>query len=156
MCNFAEQFKKSIKVSEMEKEYIINGIAYSYQNHFDDDLFEARLIDFETGNVFLSRYGETKKEAECELSDAIEEEGLQPGIDNIVVKWDDLEPETAHKIECFGQKLKSELMGEWLTDESRWQQWKEIMEARYADVYPHKYKRFEYDRWKINKIKKKK
>ena len=140
----------------MEKEYIINGIVYSYQNHFDDDLFEACLIDFETENVFLSRYGETKKEAECELSDAIEEEGLQPGIDNIVVKWDDLEPETAHKIECFGQKLKSELMGEWLTDESRWQQWKEIMEARYADVYPHKYKRFEYDRWKINKIKKKK
>ena len=46
----------------MEKEYIINGIAYSYQNHFDDDLFEARLIDFETGNLFLSRYGETKKQ----------------------------------------------------------------------------------------------
>ena len=140
----------------MEKEYIINGIVYSYQNHLDDDLFEARLIDFETENVFLSRYGETKKEAEHELSDAIEEEGLQPGIDNIVVKWDDLNPEIAHKIECFGQKLKIELMGEWLTDESRWQQWKEIMEARYADVYPHRYKRFEYDRWKINKIKKKK
>ena len=50
----------------MEEEYIINGIVYSYQNHFDDDLFEARLIDFETGNVFLSRYGETKKEAEQE------------------------------------------------------------------------------------------
>lgn len=140
----------------MEKEYIINGIVYSYQNHLDDDLFEARLIDFETENVFLSRYGETKKEAEHELSDAIEEEGLQPGIDNIVIKWDDLNPEIAHKIECFGQKLKIELMGEWLTDESRWQQWKEIMEARYADVYPHRYKRFEYDRWKINKIKKKK
>ena len=140
----------------MEKEYIINGIAYSYQNHFDEDLFEARLIDFKTGNVFLSRYGETKREAEYELSDAIEEEGLQPGIDNIVVKWDDLEPETAHKIECFGDKLKRELMGEWLTDESRWQQWKEIMEARYSDIYPHRYKRFEYDKWKINKIKKKK
>lgn len=140
----------------MEKEYIINGIAYSYQNHFDDGLFEARLIDFETGNVFLSRYGETKKEAERELSESIEEEGLQPGIDNIVVKWDDLDSEIAHKIECFGQKLKSELMGEWMTDESRWQQWKEIMEARYADVYPHRYNRFEYDRWKINKIKKKK
>lgn len=106
--------------------------------------------------MFLSRYGETKKEAECKLSDVIEEEGIQSGIDNIVVKWDDLDPETAHKIECFRQKLKSELMGEWLTDESRWQQWKEIMEARYADIYPHKYKRFEYDRWKINKIKKKK
>lgn len=25
----------------MENEYIINGIVYSYQNHFDDDLFEA-------------------------------------------------------------------------------------------------------------------
>ena len=47
-------------------------------------------------------------------------------------------------------------MGEWMTDESRWQQWKEIIEARYADVYPHRYNRFEYDRWKINKIKKKK
>ena len=69
----------------MEKEYIINGIAYSYQNHFDDDLFEARLIDFETGNVFLSRYGETKKEAERELSDVIEEEGLQPGDRKSVV-----------------------------------------------------------------------
>ena len=23
---------------------------------------------------------------------------------------------------------------------------KEIMEARYADIYPHRYKRFEYDR----------
>lgn len=77
--------------------------------------------------MFLSRYGETKKEAECKLSDAIEEEGIQSGIDNIVVKWVDLDPETAHKIECFGQKLKSELMGEWLTDESRWQQWKEII-----------------------------
>ena len=44
---------KIYKVSEMEKEYIINGIVYSYQNHFDDDLFEARLIDFETGNVFF-------------------------------------------------------------------------------------------------------
>ena len=83
----------------MEKEYIINGIAYSYQNHLDDDLFESRLIDCKTGNVFLSRYGETKREAERELSDAIEEEGLQPGIDNIVVKWDDLVPETVHKIE---------------------------------------------------------
>ena len=82
----------------MEKEYIINGIAYSYQNHFDDGLFEARLIDFETGNVFLSRYGETKKEAERELSNVIKEEGLQPGIDNIVVKWDDLDSETAHKL----------------------------------------------------------
>ena len=30
------------------------------------------------------------------------------------------------------------------------------MEARYADIYPHRYKRFEYNRWKINKIKKKK
>lgn len=30
----------------MEKEYIIKGIVYSYQNHFDDDLFETRLIDF--------------------------------------------------------------------------------------------------------------
>ena len=90
------------------------------------------------------------------MSDAIEEDGLQPGIDNIVVKWDDLDSETVHKIECFGQKLKSKLMGEWSTDESRWQQWKEIMEARYVDVYPHRYKRFEYDRWKINKIKKKK
>ena len=106
--------------------------------------------------MFLSRYGETKKEAERELSDAIEEEDLQPGIDNIVVKWDDLDSETAHKVERFGQKLKSKLMGEWSTDESRWQQWKEIMEARYTDIYPHRYKRFEYDRWKINKIKKKK
>ena len=44
---------KIYKVSEMEKEYIINGIVYSYQNHFDDDLIEARLIDFETGNVFF-------------------------------------------------------------------------------------------------------
>ena len=105
---------------------------------------------------FFSRYGETKKEAERELSNAIKEEGLQPGIDNIVVKWDDLDSETAHKIECFGQKLKSKLMGEWSTDESRWQQWKEIMEARYVDVYLHRYKQFEYDRWKINKIKKKK
>lgn len=38
----------------MENEYIINGIVYSYHNHFDDGLFEARLIDFETENVFLS------------------------------------------------------------------------------------------------------
>ena len=37
----------------MEKEYIINGVAYSYQNHFDDDLFEARLIDFETEMCFF-------------------------------------------------------------------------------------------------------
>ena len=99
LCVILQNNPKSIKMSEMEKEYIINGIVYSYQNHFDDGLFEARLIDFETGNVFLSRYGETKKEAECKLSDAIEEEGLQPGIDNIVVKWDDLVPETVHKIE---------------------------------------------------------
>lgn len=140
----------------MEKEYIINDVVYSYQNRFDDGLYEARLIDFETGNVFLSRYGDTKKEAERELSMAIDEEDIHPGINNIVVKWDDLDPKIAHKIECFGYKLKSELLGEWSTDESRWSQWKEIMEARYADVYPHRYKRFEYDRWKINKVKKKK
>lgn len=37
----------------MENEYIINRIVYSYQNHFDDDLFEARLIDFETEMCFF-------------------------------------------------------------------------------------------------------
>lgn len=108
--------------------YIINHRVHQVKIKYDpvDELYEAALIpdDGEPAEIKDLGYGETKKEAIKELEDRLFERGILKDIDNHYLPWESLDPETRRKILVYAKGLKSELLGEWSDDRSRYEKWR--------------------------------
>lgn len=124
------------------KELIINGRIYQYQQRFlkEDNLWECSFADNEghyaevdSGNLIA--YDESLGKAKGELETAIIDSGLKIGTDNELVLWRKLDPEKQRKILLLAKKIKWDLIGEWDTDDSRFEKWRNIMNKRTGFVF---------------------
>ena len=125
----------------------VNGNEYTISTGYDrnDDLYFAVLVCVDDNrDVLFERYGITQGEAIHELKVAISDAGLKEGVDNVYVRWEELDPTTQHKIKVYGKKVKSELMGEWLTEEERMSRWCQRMKYYCSEVYPHEFTQADY------------
>ena len=119
------------------KELIINGNVYKQKLSFieEDKLWECAFVD-EEGNIvdldlrLLVCYEESAGMAAKELDELISENGLKYGVNNEVTLWKSFDEKTQKKILANGSRLKRELMREWHTKESLWEDWSSIMKAR--------------------------
>ena len=123
--------------SDIMKELIINGNAYKQRLTFikEDKLWECAFVD-DNGNIvdldslLLVSYDESAGSAAKELDEVIAENGLKYGENNEVTLWKSFDEKTQKKILANGSRLKRELMSDWHTKESLWEDWSRIMKAR--------------------------
>jgi len=122
---------------------MINGTIYMYQQRYlkEDELWECAFADadgkyaeVESGNLIA--YDESLGRAKKEIETAIIENGLKEGIDNKLVLWRKLDSEKQRKIMLLARKIKWDLMGEWSTDDARFERWRNMMNARTGFVFP--------------------
>lgn len=118
----------------MKKNLLINGTLYLYQQKYlkKDELWECAYVDIQ-GNIAevfsgkLVSYDESLEKAKKELKMYISENELSHVIDNDVILWKSFDKETQRKIKVKARTIKWELMGEWDTDESRYERWRKRM-----------------------------
>ena len=119
------------------KELIINGVVYKQNLTFikEDGLWECSFVDVDgkmadLDSRLLVSYEESAGGAKRELDRLMEELGLKYGQDNEITLWKSFDEKTQKKILSNGKLLKRELMSEWHTKESLWEDWSSIMKAR--------------------------
>ena len=127
----------------IDKELIINGRTYQYQQRFlkEDNLWECSFADEEgiyaevvSGNLIA--YDESLGRAKKELETMIKESLLRFGEDNKIVLWRKLNSDEQQKIMRLAKKKKSELMSYWDTDDSRYPKWRDWMNKETGFVFP--------------------
>lgn len=106
--------------------YTINGKVYELTTRYiqEDKLYESALENNDERFLAAIGYGETEKESIQELKDRLWEKGIMEGENNHYLSWEDLSPEIRHKIIVYSKGVKSELMGKWMNDADRYQEWR--------------------------------
>ena len=111
--------------------YIINHREYKLNIKYiqEDHLYEATLTPDDEEPAVISEfgYGETKSEAIKELSERLFERGLKERVDNYYLPWETLDLEVRRKIIVYSKGVKSDLLGEWMTDGDRYEKWRSIV-----------------------------
>lgn len=120
---------KTLDVYEKRTMYTINNKTYRITTKLDlpDQLYEATLSLDDgkpaEGLRFLG-YGDTKEEAVRELKNRLSEVGIKERVNNYYLPWESLDPEIRRKILVYMKGVKSELLGEWMTEEERYKEWR--------------------------------
>lgn len=114
----------------------INDISYTRKIRYlrEDDLWEAALEDG-GGNQFHAAYGETKGEAIQDLQVQLQEKGIKEGQDNKYLPWESLPKEIQRKILVKAKGIKSDLLGEWMGDRDRYEEFRSFMLKWTTEVY---------------------
>lgn len=127
-------------------DYMINDRRYRVVCRFDGEMFEAFLQDEEDGRLPFYGYGYRAAEARREMESRLLENGIQAGVCNVYVDWNALPEVVRHKMMVAARKFKSEVMGEWHTEEERFEIWRCRMYNTFQDVYPRLMTRAFYNR----------
>lgn len=128
----------------MIQEYLINGRFYKLKVIWDGEFWEASYQD-EGGEKFCTAYGDSPGESKRELRIAMEVYEFKKDQDNKYVKWSDLPKELQRKIKVKAKGYKERLLGEWLSDNERFERWQRWMLSFTSDVYPHKLEKSFYN-----------
>ena len=136
---------KGSKANSFCNTYKINGVLYNVDCHYDGEMYEATLCDAKGNTLLFLGYGDKIGEAKYELSLRLTEKDITPGNDNIFVDWNTLPEDVKHRIKMTGKKVKTELMGEWHSEEERFDLWQICMYNTFCDIYPHRLNRSFYN-----------
>lgn len=119
-----------------KNELIINGIVYERRVRYikEDELWECGYFDFDdkvalTEDRDLVCYEYSCGKAKRELENLIKSSDYKYGIDNRVVLWRTLDAESQHQILIIARGVKRRLMGDWMSEDERFQEWREILKS---------------------------
>lgn len=111
--------------------YLINDKEYKIITEYilEDELYESTLScdDGEPAGIKFFGYGDTEEEAIRELKERLFEVGIKEEIPNHIVSSED-----RRKILVYMKGVKSELLGEWITEEERYKQWRTRVFSKYG------------------------
>lgn len=121
----------------MKDKLTINGAEYHYRQFFvkEDNFWECSFVD-EKDNLAQVRdrklivYDESLENAQKELEEIIQNDGLKFDIDNNYHPFELLGPEEKRKIKLLALKVKMEEWGEWRTCDEHYNRWRKIMKKK--------------------------